>query len=64
MHQSHVIEVAGQFAGAAISHDGQYRFVAVDVRAEELDDSLWPTVPAVQRAVSHLMRTGLLPRRP
>jgi hypothetical protein len=64
MHTSHVIEVAGQFAGAAISHDGRYRFVAVDFRVEELNDSLWPSIPDVQRVVGHLMRTGLLPPRP
>ena len=63
MQESHVIEVAGQFAGAAVSHQGRYRFVAVDHRVEELDNSLWPSIADVQRVVGHLMRTGLLPPR-
>ena len=40
MHQSHIIEVSGQFAGAAITHDGRFRFLAVDPRVEELNDSI------------------------
>lgn len=63
MHESHVIEVAGQFAGAAISHQGHFRFVAVDIRAEELNDSLWPSLSEVRHVVTRLMRTGLLPPR-
>ncbi len=61
MHQSHVIEVSGQFAGAAVSHDGRFRFIAVDPRLEELDNSIWPTLPDVQRVVGHLLTTGRLP---
>ena len=61
MHHSHVIEVSGQFAGAAVSHEGRFRFVAVDPRVEELDDSLWPSLPDVQRVVTHLLTTGRLP---
>ena len=61
MHRSHVIEVGGQFAGAAISHGNRFRFVAVDSRVEELDESLWPSLPDVQRVVGHLMTTGRLP---
>ncbi len=64
MHRSHVIEVSGRFAGAAISCGGAFRFVAVDPQAEELDHSLWPSLPDVQRAVAHLMHTGRLPDAP
>ena len=61
MHQSHVIEVSGRFAGAAMSQDGAFRFVAVDPQVGQLDRSLWPSLPAVRRAVAHLMHTGRLP---
>ncbi len=61
MHQSHVIEVSGQFAGAAISHCGAFRFIAVDPRVEELNESIWPSLPDVQRVVGHLLTTGRLP---
>ena len=61
MHQSHVIEVSGRFAGAAMSQGGSFRFVAVDPQAGALDRSLWPSLPDVRRAVAQLMRTGRLP---
>lgn len=61
MHHTHLIEVSGQFAGAAVVHEGLFRFIAVDPRVEELDDSVWPTVPDVQRVVGHLLSTGRLP---
>ncbi len=60
MRQSHVIEVSGQFAGAAVSHEGRFRFVAVDPRVGELDGSLWPSLPDVRRVVGHLLTTGQL----
>ena len=63
MHQSHVIEICGQFAGAALSHGSQFRFVAIDPRAEELDDSLWASISDMQRVVEHLITTGRLPGR-
>ena len=62
MHRSHVIEVSGRFAGAAITHGDQFRFVAIDPRAEELDDSLWNSLSDLQRVVQHLLNTGRLPR--
>ena len=64
MHQSHVIEVSGQFAGAALSHGEAFRFVAVDPRAGALDRSVWPSLPDMQRAVTDLLRTGRPPRPP
>ena len=63
MYQSHVIEVAGIFAGAAILVANRYRFVAVDPRVEELDLSDWPSLPDVQRVVGHLLLNGRLPQR-
>jgi len=64
MKQSHVIEVSGLFAGAAVTHDSRFRFVAVDPRVEELDDSIWPSLADVQRVVRHLFITGRLPPAP
>jgi len=64
MRESHVIEVSGLFAGAAVTHNGRFRFIAVDPRVEELDDSIWPSLPDVQRVVKHLWVTGRLPPAP
>jgi hypothetical protein len=61
MIRSHVIEVSGQFAGAAVSQRDQFRFVAVDPRVEDLDGSLWPSLQDVHRVVGHLLTTGRLP---
>ena len=62
MLQSHVIEVSGQFVGAAIRDVTTFRFMAVDPRVEELDGSIWPTLSDVQRVVGHLLTTGRLPQ--
>lgn len=61
MQRSHLIEVSDQFAGAAVSHEARFRFIAVDPRVEELNDSIWPSLPDVRRVVGHLLVTGRLP---
>ena len=61
MHRSHVIEVSGRFAGAAVSQGGAFCFIAVDPQVEELDRSLWPSLPDMQRAVTQLMQAGRPP---
>jgi hypothetical protein len=46
MFQSHVIDVSGTFAGAALSYGGKYRFVAVDPASSCLtaaNGRRWPT---------------------
>ena len=61
MLTSHVVVIGGRFVGVAVSHAERFRFVAVDPRVEELDGSIWPTLPDVQRVVGHLVRMGRLP---
>jgi hypothetical protein len=58
MLQSHIVEVDGRFVGAAIRLDSGYRFVAVDVRLEELDGTTWPSLGDVQRLARRLYSTG------
>jgi hypothetical protein len=64
MIQSHIIDIAGTFAGAAVNTSGRFRFIAVDPRVEELDGSVWPSLPDVRRVVGHLLTTGRLPPAP
>jgi hypothetical protein len=64
MLQSHVIEIDGTFVGAAIRQHNGYRFVAVDVRLEELDATVWPTLADVQRLARRLFLTGRLHELP
>lgn len=61
MMQSHVIDIGGVFMGAAVREAGAYRFVAVDPRVEGLDHTLWPDLPATERAVRHVLTTGRVP---
>ena len=61
MLQSYVIEVSGTFAGVAVRSTDAFRFVAVDLRVEELDGSKWPSLQEVRRVVGHLLSTGRLP---
>eukprot|EP01035_Chromulina_nebulosa_P047674 gene47674-biopygen33182 len=58
MFQSHVVEIAGRVAGAAVHNAAGLRFIAIDPRLEEIDGSAWRTLSDLQRAADHLLRTG------
>ena len=58
MLQSHVIEIDGAFVGAAVRLDTGYRFIATDIRLEELDGTVWPSLADVRRLANRLFRTG------
>jgi hypothetical protein len=58
MLRSHVIEIDGAFVGAAVRLDTGYRFIATDIRMEELDGTTWPSLADVRRLANQLFRTG------
>jgi len=58
MLQSHVIEIDGAFVGAAVRLDTGYRFIATDIRMEELDGATLPSLADVRRLAQRLFRTG------
>ena len=60
MIQSHVVEIDGTFVGAAISTTTGIQFHAVHLMVEELDDSVWPSLDDLRRAVRHLFTMGRL----
>jgi len=60
MLQSHPIDIDGVFVGAAIRLDRGYRFIATNMRVEELDQTLWPTLADVQRLARRLYLSGTL----
>jgi len=64
MIQSHVIDISGVFAGAAVKTSGVFRFVAVDPRLEDLDQSEWPSLAEIRRVAAHVLHTGQLPSHP
>jgi hypothetical protein len=49
MLQSYVIDVDGRFVGAAVRQPNGFRFVAIDVRLDSLDGSVWPTLAEVEQ---------------
>jgi hypothetical protein len=51
MQQSHIIEIAGVFVGAAVRLPLAYRFVAVRPGLSGIDGREFPTLEAVRRAV-------------
>jgi len=51
MIQSHIVDIDGTFVGAAIRLADGYRFVAVDVRLDELDGLVWASLPELRRKV-------------
>lgn len=66
MLQSHVIDIDGVFVGAAIRLDTGYRFIATDMRLEELDATTWPSLADVERLARRMMARAAperLPRR-
>jgi hypothetical protein len=60
MLQSHVIDIDGAFVGAAVRLDTGYRFIATDVKLDEMDGSVWPTLADVQRLARQIYFTGHL----
>ena len=58
MLQSHVIDVDGAFVGAAVRLDKGYRFIATDMKLDDLDGSIWPTLADVQRLARKMYQGG------
>ncbi len=64
MLQSFPIQIEGSFVGAAVLTDHDYRFVAVDLRMEPLDQSMWRSLEDLRRVAHHLYMTGRFPDLP
>jgi hypothetical protein len=58
MLQSHIIDINGSFVGAAVRLDKGYRFVALNLRVEELDGTIWPNLDTVRRLARQLFVSG------
>lgn len=58
MLQSHVIDIDGAFVGAAVRLDTGYRFIATDMKLDDLDGSVWPTLGDVQRLARRMYSDG------
>ena len=58
MRQSRPIEVDGVFLGAAVEHELGVRFIAVDVRVTEMDQSIWPSLVYAYRSARQLFKSS------
>lgn len=58
MLKSHIVDINGTFVGAAVLQPNGYRFVAVDVRLDDLDGQVWPTLEALQLQAKLAMFSG------
>jgi len=63
MIQSHVVDIDGAFVGAAVRQADGFRFVAIDVRLDELDGNVWPTLTELRRQVRVMVLAGRGPVR-
>jgi hypothetical protein len=59
MRRSRPIEVDGVFLGAAVEHELGVRFIAVDVRVTEMDQSIWPSLDYAYQSARQLFKAGL-----
>ena len=58
MLQSHVIDVNGIFAGAAVRREQSFRFVAVHPALAELHHSEFLSLSDIRRTVANHLRQG------
>jgi hypothetical protein len=58
MRHSRPIEVDGVFLGAAVEHELGVRFIALDVRVSEMDQSIWPNLDYAYRSARQLFKSG------
>jgi len=56
--QSHIIDVDGAFVGVAVRIDRGYRFLATDLRLEDLDTSIWPSLDDVRRVACRTLQAA------
>ena len=64
MLQSYVIDIDGNFVGAAVRLDNGYRFIATDMKLEDLDGSVLPTLDDVKRIARRIFIGSNGPRPP
>jgi hypothetical protein len=60
MTGARIVQVQGNFVGAAMRHPDGYRFVALDVRLDELDGKVWATFPELHWRVESAYRLSRL----
>jgi hypothetical protein len=63
MLHCHTIAIDGALVGAAVHLDIGYRFIATDMKLDDLDGSVWPTLADVQRLARRMYISGQAQKR-
>jgi hypothetical protein len=58
MRQSEPVEVDGVFLGVAVEHELGVRFIAVDRRVTDMDQSIWPTIQYARSSARQLYKSS------
>jgi hypothetical protein len=58
MRQSKPVEIDGVFLGAAVEHELGVRFISVDVRVADMNQSIWPNFDYAKNAARQMFRSN------
>jgi hypothetical protein len=58
MRRSHPVQVDGVVLGATVTHELGVRFIAVDVRVAEMDQSIWPSLDYAEKSARQLLKSA------
>jgi hypothetical protein len=58
MTETRVVQILGSFVGTAKPHPDGFRFDSLDVRLDELDGGVWPTLPELHLGVESAFRVS------
>jgi hypothetical protein len=58
MRQSKPIEINGVFLGAAVEHELGVRFIAVDPRVTDMNQSIWPNFEYALNSAHQMFRSN------
>jgi hypothetical protein len=58
MRHSKPVEVDGIFLGAAVEHELGVRFISVDVRVSDMNQSIWPNFDYAKSSARQMFRAN------
>jgi hypothetical protein len=61
MRTSKPIEINGIFLGVAVEHEPGVRFIAVDPRVSDMNQSIWPNVDYARSSARQMFRSNRSP---
>ena len=58
MRHSKPVEVDGVFLGAAVEHELGVRFISVDIRVSDMNQSIWPNFDYAKSSARQMFRAN------